>query len=897
MLTLLRLIILRNWQSLLTLFFVTLFSGVGFITLGQLTTNIESSVASETRPLFGADLIVSVDGYTGASLHEVFAPYLSGETYTWAERHEFSTTLFDREGKTWLVQVIAYNGTYPQRGILKTEKVEKIEEIEKVEKMEGQDQGTGSFVPQDDGDGFLPSQEWQEQQSQKVSATPELIDRFATGWVITLDGRAISITDSIVESSDIWFSFGTDNHLLILPTEFLSGSMLLSSGSRLDYDLLISFADERRAKVLDDRFESIEVLSSYRIRNYEDRSEQSVAIAWELTNYIFLILVVSSIFALVILRSAHDAFFDSLARTLRIVETLGFTRRRQMVLFAILYGLVLPVALILAGVIGYFILMFIASYPQAESFVWTFSAFFSSVLLLTLLVFAAFYPAWRTRWWSETDYSWLYRGHFEQIFLFVWKMRKAIAHPLRWKSSILGTLYGRFLTIPWYFTDSKWRLFGIGKIPNTSALKKKIFQNIYTKKFSNIWSDTFVSIIIGITVIALIFSDIVFALMVVVGGGLVVLVLSVILASLYERIFRSARGSRIGNFPRFDGLRTLVRPLTPTIPITVSLVSVTTFFLVFVMFSLSFRSELAIDATESANMYALNILESDRDKIETILTEKSEMYSILRARISKVNGRTLAEHLETPTPSGEFTREFNITTTPLENKIIKWKSTITADEVSVDADFAKRLWVTVGDTVEFLLSGRAITLTIANIRESTRQGFRPFFYFSFDPEAFRTAPKTYFISTYTADREAWKRLVLENSWPHVTFVDVENILSIVRDISGKILSVIGLFLAVVSVFALFAVVSFFARMRSVEAMKTRLYELFGLLPQSIMRSLRTSRVTLFVVSWILSVIIGVIVSSFIIRASTILSLSWSTVALVTAGSVVVYGVLMAVVRK
>jgi len=100
MLTLLRLIILRNWQSLLTLFFVTLFSGVGFITLGQLTTNIERSVASETRPLFGADLIVSVDGYTGASLYEVFAPYLSGETYTWAERHEFSTTLFDREGKT-----------------------------------------------------------------------------------------------------------------------------------------------------------------------------------------------------------------------------------------------------------------------------------------------------------------------------------------------------------------------------------------------------------------------------------------------------------------------------------------------------------------------------------------------------------------------------------------------------------------------------------------------------------------------------------------------------------------------------------------------------------------------------------------------------------------------------
>ena len=47
------------------------------------------------------------------------------------------------------------------------------------------------------------------------------------------------------------------------------------------------------------------------------------------------------------------------------------------------------------------------------------------------------------------------------------------------------------------------------------------------------------------------------------------------------------------------------------------------------------------------------------------------MYDILRARISKVNGKSLAEHLKEENPSGEFTREFNITTTSLENKIIR----------------------------------------------------------------------------------------------------------------------------------------------------------------------------------------------------------------------------------
>ena len=47
------------------------------------------------------------------------------------------------------------------------------------------------------------------------------------------------------------------------------------------------------------------------------------------------------------------------------------------------------------------------------------------------------------------------------------------------------------------------------------------------------------------------------------------------------------------------------------------------------------------------------------------------MYSILRARISHINGKTLVEHLGTENPSGEFTREFNVTLSPLENTILK----------------------------------------------------------------------------------------------------------------------------------------------------------------------------------------------------------------------------------
>lgn len=156
------------------------------------------------------------------------------------------------------------------------------------------------------------------------------------------------MTDRIIESSDLGFGFGTDNHLLILPESLLSGSLLLSSGSRLSYDLLISFADESRADIIKKSLESSLPKERYPIRTYTERTERSLDTVASLTQYILLILVISSIFALVILRSAHDSFFDSLSRTLRIIETLGFSRRRQQILFAIVYSLILPLGFAIA---------------------------------------------------------------------------------------------------------------------------------------------------------------------------------------------------------------------------------------------------------------------------------------------------------------------------------------------------------------------------------------------------------------------------------------------------------------------------------------------------------------------------------------------------------------------
>ena len=120
----------------------------------------------------------------------------------------------------------------------------------------------------------------------------------------------------------------------------------------------------------------------------------------------------------------------------------------------------------------------------------------------------------------------------------------------------------------------------------------------------------------------------------------------------------------------YDALRALVRPLTPTLPITMSLVSVTVFFLVFATFSLAFRQKLVMDSTDTANIYAINILDTDRAKVGKVIGSGALMYDMLRGRIRKINGKTLEEHLDVKQASVEFTREFNITISLLENKIL-----------------------------------------------------------------------------------------------------------------------------------------------------------------------------------------------------------------------------------
>ncbi len=78
-----------------------------------------------------------------------------------------------------------------------------------------------------------------------------------------------------------------------------------------------------------------------------------------------------------------------------------------------------------------------------------------------------------------------------------------------------------------------------------------------------------------------IFDDVLLSLAIVLCGMSIFMILSGVFSLVYRYILVLITAHRYAHFPFFDGIRALTRPLMPSIPITISLVSMTVFFILF----------------------------------------------------------------------------------------------------------------------------------------------------------------------------------------------------------------------------------------------------------------------------------------------------------------------------
>ncbi len=260
------------------------------------------------------------------------------------------------------------------------------------------------------------------------------------------------------------------------------------------------------------------------------------------------------------------------------------------------------------------------------------------------------------------------------------------------------------------------------------------------------------------------------------------------------------------------------------------------------------------------SIFVTNVFEDDIEKLDQLSIDVQDVFSVILGRIVSVNWRSLQDHMEAqniwPEEQWSFTREFNMTDNTLDDvKILSGKALGTTWEISVDDDFAQRLWIENENDMVLSVAGREFAMKVVNIRSSERNGTRPFFYIQLPQEQFSWAPKTSFfqIPSNKETNTGIKKEIVELMWNNVTFIDTGEVVAQVRSYIERVGSLLLALFLLITFFALSAIFSLFSYASVFQEERLKVYAMLWATKQK--RSLVKKWYILIylLISWIMSV--------------------------------------------
>jgi putative ABC transport system permease protein len=358
-------------------------------------------------------------------------------------------------------------------------------------------------------------------------------------------------------------------------------------------------------------------------------------------------------------------------------------------------------------------------------------------------------------------------------------------------------------------------------------------------------------------------------------GGLaatsVVLYLTALVLTKLLRRFRS-----LGTFSIAQAVNSLYRPGNQTriILLAVGLGA----FVVLAVQSLQSNLVREFDFTRNQRLPSLFFVDIQKSQIESLVKlietrigENAEAIPTVRARISHVNGEPFDfGSRETRQQQGQIGREFAVTYRPEldENETVirgAWWNGEPGDvpEVSVEEEMATRLNVTPGDSMTFDISGRKITVRVANVRKLDLRNTRTAFVFVFRPGVLEKAPQTFAATVLkrvgATDRQRLQREVLD-AYPNVQIFDVADIVAAVQKLVSNFVLAISFVGSFVILSGILILVGSIALTKS-----QRIYE------NAIMKTLGARRLTLATILFaeygLLGLLSGLIGSGFAVLLS------------------------------
>ncbi len=367
------------------------------------------------------------------------------------------------------------------------------------------------------------------------------------------------------------------------------------------------------------------------------------------------------------------------------------------------------------------------------------------------------------------------------------------------------------------------------------------------------------------------------------------------------------RGKSFGTFSIRQAVNSLHRPGNQTriILLAVGLGA----FVVLAVQSLQTNLVREFDFTRNQRLPSLFFVDIQKSQIDELLRiveertgEKAESIPTVRARIAFVNGQPFDfGQREVRQQQGQIGREFAVTYREEmdDNESLLdgewWPAGETGDvpEVSVEEDMAERLNITVGDSMTFDISGRKITVRVANIRKLDLRNTRTAFVFVFRPGALEKAPQSYAATVLNhipaTERQRLQRDLLEK-FPNVQIFDVADIIAAVQKLINNFVLAVSFVGSFVILSGILILIGSIALTKS-----QRIYE------NAILKTLGTKRLTLSTILLaeygLLGILAGLIGAGFAVLLSFavsnyVLNIDWEFDPVLTVMGVIITAVLV-----
>ncbi|ROP49887.1 putative ABC transport system permease protein [Enterobacter sp. BIGb0383] len=190
---------------------------------------------------------------------------------------------------------------------------------------------------------------------------------------------------------------------------------------------------------------------------------------------------------------------------------------------------------------------------------------------------------------------------------------------------------------------------------------------------------------------------------------------------------------------------------------------------------------------ESPNYFLINIAPEQVTPVKTFLAGHQviprDFYPIVRARMTEINGKTTDGNKDEA-----LNRELNLTWQDARldhNPIVSGQWPPKAGEVSMEVELAKRLNISLGDTLTFMGDTQSFSATVSSLRKVDWESLRPNFFFIFPAGALDEQPQSW-LTSFRSEGNNGMLTQLNREFPTISLLDIGAILKQVSQVLQQV---------------------------------------------------------------------------------------------------------------